>query len=43
LDSALAGVCKDDLIENPKFREKTREEMQKVLKSLPSLGWDDEE
>lgn len=43
LERTLAGVVKDDLVRNPTFRESTREEMQKVLKSLPSLGWDDEE
>jgi hypothetical protein len=39
LTSALAGVCKDDLVKNEGFRAETHRTMQEVLKSLPSLDW----
>jgi hypothetical protein len=43
LERSLAGVCKDDLVRNPGFRESTRQTMEQVLKTLPSLGgWDEE-
>jgi hypothetical protein len=39
LTSALAGVCRDDLIKNEAFRADTKTKMEEALKALPSLDW----
>jgi hypothetical protein len=41
LQSALAGVCREDLVKNDIFREDTRKAMQEAIRALPSLdGWE---
>ena len=39
LVSALAGVCKDDVVKNDGFRDSLRNDMQEALKALPSLDF----
>jgi len=39
LTSTLAGVCREDLVNNEAFREDTKKAMEDALKSLPSLNW----
>jgi len=43
LQSMLAGVVKDDLVDNPRFRADTRAKLDEALRALPSLGGDWEE
>jgi len=39
LTSALAGVCRDDLIKNEGFRADLKRDMEQAIKALPSLDW----
>jgi hypothetical protein len=39
IQSALAGVTREDLVANPKFRADTKTRMEEAIKALPSLDW----
>ena len=39
LSSALAGLCREDIVKNDNFRADLKRNMEDAIKSLPGLGW----